>query len=219
MVGNLDPERARIVLEGIAKRFPAPIARGEHDQGADHEGGGEALQQAGYRILSDIAKHFTGNVEFKSAADVATFGRLVQQALELSFEWLTKGLEGRRAFDEQIGAAVTMVFGLESNPLKSGKSAEELGEFVLDWSAERSVSSVGSKLESAYRDLHLHQLGLLAGAQEAVDAVLRRRTVEAPQVAADARARGPIASILQLGSGRRHMNPPKRAYPTARSAR
>ena len=174
-VAGLLPEQARAVLKRVAARHggdaatpAAPVERTDDEQ----------LYLAGFQALRDLAGRFVGNTRFARAEDVGRFARLLQQTLEITFEWLARCMQGREAFAEQFGAEVTMVLQRGGNPLKNLEQPDAIARHLLDWAAARELVTARQQLEGVYRDLSEHQMGLLAGVKEAIRAVLERLAPE-----------------------------------------
>jgi len=49
-----------------------------------------------------------------------------------------------------------------------------MGRYLLDWRLARDPKAIRDSLDNAFKDLTMHQLGLLAGVQESLSAVLKR---------------------------------------------
>ncbi len=134
----------------------------------------EQLYRAGHQACSNLSTHFLGDANFESAEQVLRFAQQIEQALETTFEWVANCLKGRKEFENQFSADLTMVFSKEGNPLKTAGSPKELGRHLIDWRASRDLGKAKGLLESAFKDLTMHQLGLLAGVQDCIKAVLQR---------------------------------------------
>jgi predicted component of type VI protein secretion system len=157
--------------------------------------------EVGRRILTELAARFVPDQSLTAATDLERFGKLLQQTLEVSLDWIAKCLQGRQQFEDQFGAEVTLLFALAGNPIKSGGTPDQIGAYLLDWAEERDLGRVRADLEAAYRDLTAHQLGLIAGAQEAVRAVLERLSPASIERLAASKEKGWLQAILP-GSAR-----------------
>lgn len=105
------------------------------------------------------------------------FMTLLAQVCEATLEWLARGLEGRAVFGQEFGAEVTVVFQRSTNPLK-GMSREDLQRYLLDWTNSVAPDSRRHYLDGVLEDLHEHQVGVLAGVEEAITGVLNRLSPE-----------------------------------------
>ena len=149
-----------------------------------------SLREAAYDAMCRLSDE-RGNteVQFGDHGDVQRFGLLVDNALDLTLEWIVSCLSGRRAFEEKFGAKVTKFFGLESNPIKHALSAPQAGAYLLGWeNPERDPDEIKANLEDAFRDLTAHQLALVAGVQNALKAALEHLDPEKHEKAAREKA-------------------------------
>lgn len=207
-LASAGPEAARAVLAQLQARFHpgeagAPAGKGTMVRRRDAEiRRREELYQAGARVLREMSEHFVGEGAFESAEQVERFAKLLTQAMDLTLEWISRSLKGRKEFESQFSADLTMIFSQEKNPLKAAGGPPEMGRFLLDWRTPRSLTAVRDCLDGAFRDLTMHQLGLLAGVQEALGAVLRR--LDPKSVEAEARSAGGVFSSLEKRAWKRY---------------
>jgi len=188
------PENARAVLAQLRGRFHAGEARLVPGHTSEvrrkdaeiHQQ--ESAYQAAAKALSELSTRFLGDGKFETPEQMEFFGKLVGQALELTCEWISKSLKGRKEFEEQFSADLSMIFSKEKNPLKSGGGAAEMARYLLDWRSARPLQTVRGSLDGAFKDLTMHQLGLLAGVQESLSAVLKR--LDPKSVENDAKDKG-----------------------------
>jgi type VI secretion system FHA domain protein len=195
------PPNARAVLAQLRGRFQAGEARllsepttevRRKDVEIQQQ---ESLYQAGTKVLSELSARFVGEAKFETAEQMELFGKLVAQSLELTFEWISKSLKGRKEFEEQFSADLSMIFSKEKNPLKSGGGPADMGRYLLDWKAARPLAAVRDSLDGAFKDLTMHQLGLLAGLQESLGAVLKRLDPKSVENEAKEKGGGMFASV------------------------
>ena len=195
---NWSPEDARTILGQLRSRFDEAgtlprvgslsASFRKKDTAIQKQ---EALYRAGYKAMVEISKHFLGDAAFESAEEVERFGRLLEQALAATVRWLSKSLQGRKEFETQFGADMTLLMGREQNPLKSiSADAKEIGRFLLEWRGTRDLARSEAALEEAFKDLTLHQLGLLSGVQGCLRAVLERLDPKAIEKTAQEAAKG-----------------------------
>ena len=195
------PEASRAVLSQLQARFRPGEAALSRDPGTlrrqkDAElQRREELYQAGFKAFSEMSRHFVGEGQFETAAQVELFARLLGQALDVTVEWISRSLKGRKEFESQFSADLTMVFSHEKNPVKAAAGPQELAKFLVDWRSPRPPQGVKDCLESACKDLTMHQLGLLAGVQEALGAVLQRLDPKAVETEAREKGGGVFASL------------------------
>jgi type VI secretion system FHA domain protein len=180
MVSAVGPDNARSILMQLRSRFrPADgvvvperttaIRRKEVEVKVQ-----ETFSQAGLRVMSDLSAQFVGEGKFETAEQAELFGKQLANVLELTFDWISKSLRGRKEFEEQFSADLSMIFSKEKNPLKGGGGPGDMGRYLLDWRIPRDPKGIRDALDNAFKDLTMHQLGLLAGVQEALSAVLKR---------------------------------------------
>jgi type VI secretion system FHA domain protein len=180
MVASVGPDNARSILSQLRSRFrPAEgaviperttaIRRKEQEVQAQ-----ETLSQSGMRVLGDLSAQFVGEEKLETSEQAELFSRQLANVLELTFDWISKSLRGRKEFEEQFSADLSMIFSKEKNPLKGGGGPGDMGRYLLDWRIPRDPKGIRDSLDNAFKDLTMHQLGLLAGVQEALSAVLKR---------------------------------------------
>jgi hypothetical protein len=132
------------------------------------------LADAALGVLRGLSTRFLGDLELATTADLRTFGRLVAQSLDTMVKWLSTSLESRREFGRKLGNDVTLMLGKADNLLKDAADTAQIAQQLLDWRGAENEQRNLAALEEVFRDLTLHQMGLLAGAKECVREVLRR---------------------------------------------
>ncbi len=176
-------------------------------------GSAEELPQAALGALREVSARFVGDDRFESAEEIRRFGELVGQTLDLLLEWLSRSLKGRAEFETSLSADLTRILSLEGNPVKKSGGKEEMGRFLLDWRGQRPLPPIRKALDDTFKDLTLHQLGLLAGLQEVVHAVLRRLAPQVVEGEAMERAGGGLARLfLKTSLAKRAWERYKRNY-------
>ena len=166
-----------------AEAAPAPAA-------APGELGGKQLQE--------LAAHFLGDVKFETPEQVEKFCKLVEQSVEVTLEWVSNCLKGRKEFESQFNADLTLVFAKGGNPIKSAGSPKEIGRWLLDFRSKRDLEQTKMQLDNAFKDLTMHQLGLLAGVQECLKALLGKLEPKVIEQEALAQARGFSGMMAKL---------------------
>jgi len=134
----------------------------------------EGGAQAAIRMLNDLSVQFVGEEKIETPEQAELFVKMIASVLELTFDWISKSLRGRREFEDQFSADLSMIFSKEKNPLKGGGGPADMGRYLLDWRLARDPKAIRDSLDNAFKDLTMHQLGLLAGVQESLSAVLKR---------------------------------------------
>jgi type VI secretion system FHA domain protein len=199
---GLSPEQARGVVAEVRARFdsdegaggtavrPRPEAAPVMASAGSMEIGGKALQE--------LAAHFLGDVKFETPEQVEKFCKLVEQSVDVTLEWVSNCLKGRREFENQFNADLTLVFAKGGNPIKSAGSPKDIGRWLLDFRSKRDLEQTKTQLDSAFKDLTMHQLGLLAGVQECLKALLGRMEPKVIEQEALAQARGFSGMMAKL---------------------
>lgn len=127
------------------------------------------LQQATFRMMSDISKHFLGEANFATLEEVERFGVLMKLSLEIAMEWMGRALRGREEFKDQFSAPLTELYARSLNPVKAkGQDISQIANYLLDWREERDAEEIRLSLQHAFQDMARHQMGLLAGVQQFV---------------------------------------------------
>lgn len=180
MVNSVGPDNARSILTQLRSRFRSSegtvvperttaIRRKEVEDKVE-----DTFSQVGLRVMSELSAQFVGEGKFETADQAELFGKQLANVLELTFDWISKSLRGRKEFEEQFSADLSMIFSKEKNPLKGGGGPGDMGRYLLDWRIPRDPKGIRDALDNAFKDLTMHQLGLLAGVQESLSAVLKR---------------------------------------------
>jgi type VI secretion system FHA domain protein len=180
MVSAVGPDNARSILMQLRSRFRSAegaivperttaIRRKEVEVKEQ-----ESFSGIGMKVMSDLSSQFVGEGKIETAEQAELFGKLMANVLELTFDWISKSLRGRKEFEEQFSADLSMIFSKEKNPLKGGGGPGDMGRYLLDWRLARDPKAIRDALDNAFKDLTMHQLGLLAGVQESLSAVLKR---------------------------------------------
>lgn len=198
-LGGLSPDQAKGVLAEVKARFAsedggAPAARRPEGTPAAPA----AAAETGGKPLQELAAHFLGDVKFESPQQVEKFCKLMEMAVDLTLEWVSNSLKGRREFENQFNADLTLVFAKGGNPIKSAGSPKDIGRWLLDFRSKRDLEQSRTQLENAFKDLSMHQLGLLAGVQECLKALLGRMEPKVIEQEALAQAKGFSGMMAKL---------------------
>lgn len=177
-MGTVEIEVAAVILDGntrdrvgaIHKREDTSRRRGSEVVSA----GGDAREAAALRALQSVSKHFTGGDEFTGPEQVTLFGELIRISLDNLLEGLFQTLSARKEFEGEFDASVTMAFQRDANPIKMMQELERFKRYPLDWKEGRSPHDVKDSLERAIHDVSQHQMGLLAGMQQVLEAIIKR---------------------------------------------
>ena len=194
VISSAGPENARSILTQLRSRFRSAesgvlpdhtTAIRRKDAEVKQQ---ETSNQAGLRVLNALSAQFVGEGVIETAEQAELFGRMLASVLELTFDWISKSLRGRHEFEDQFSADLSMIFSKEKNPLKGGGGPADMGRYLLDWRLARDPKAIRDALDNAFKDLTMHQLGLLAGVQESLSAVLKR--LDPKMVEQEAREKG-----------------------------
>ncbi len=208
---QVGPENARALLTQVRSRFQSgadsagpPDASTMMRRRDDEIRRQEDLYRAGLGAVNSLSARLLGDAKFDTVEQVDRFAKLLDQTLDVTFRWLANCLKGRQEFEEQFSADLTMVFALKGNPIKTGGTAEEIGRYLLDWRSPRDAGTVRDSLEGAFKDLTMHQLGLLAGVQDCIKEILRRMDPKVVEHELHAKAGGGLSGLmLKLSLARR----------------
>ncbi|MBI4565368.1 MAG: type VI secretion system-associated FHA domain protein TagH [Planctomycetes bacterium] len=197
-LASADPETVQATLTWVQERFKGMEQAPSQD--AEQAKKKEALVQAGLEAIRGLSTRFVGETAFERPEDVEKLCRLIEQVLQVTFEWVSSCLKGRREFENQFDADLTLVFAKGGNPIKSAGSPADIGKYLLDWKNPRDPAVSKEALDSAFRDLTMHQLGLLAGVQECVRMLLQKLDpkVLEDQVVAESEGLGKLAAKLAV---------------------
>ncbi|GEM_PF-1461624 len=168
------PENGRAVLTLVRSRFQSGVAPEEGAAQNQEIKRQEDLYRSGYQAISGLSSQILGEGNFQNAEQVAKFARQLGQILEVTMEWVANMLKGRREFENQFQADLTMVFSKEGNPLKSATGKAEMARHLLDWRSSRDPAQQKALLDGAFKDIAMHQLGLVAGAQACLKKLLEK---------------------------------------------
>lgn len=191
-LAGLSPEQARGVVAELRSRLDAE----ESGPSAKRKPEAPPVEMGG--PLQELAAHFLGDVKFESPDQVQKFCKLVEQSVDVTLEWVSNCLKGRREFENQFNADLTLVFAKGGNPIKSAGSPKEIGRWLLDFRSKRDLEQSRTQLENAFKDLTMHQLGLLAGVQECLKALLGKLEPKVIEQEALAQARGFSGMMAKL---------------------
>ncbi len=167
---SVQSEEGRAVLGLLQNRFSSSNQSEETGSISNQE----KLYQAGYTWMKQISTQFLGADSFETADQVERFSKQIMQTIESTLTWVSRSLKGRSEFENEFSADLTMVFSKEGNPLKTASGPSELGKYLLDWQSSRDLETSRDLLENAFKDLTMHQLGLVAGVQDCLKALLQQ---------------------------------------------
>jgi type VI secretion system FHA domain protein len=164
----------------------------------------EGPAESALRVLNDLSTQFVGEEKLETPEQAELFVKMVASVLELTFDWISKSLRGRREFEDQFSADLSMIFSKEKNPLKGGGGPADMGRYLLDWRLARDPKAIRDSLDNAFKDLTMHQLGLLAGVQESLSAVLKRLDPKSVEQEAKEKGGGGFLASMEKRAWKRY---------------
>jgi type VI secretion system protein ImpI len=100
--------------------------------------------------------------------------RRIQQVLHVVCAGLADAVKGRREFQREFEVEATRILDWAPNPIKHAETAGEIASLLLDPRSQGlPEDQAKAYLQEVFRDLTLHQLGLMAGFRECVRALLK----------------------------------------------
>lgn len=175
-MGSVELEIANVILDDNTKDKVRAIRKGSNTSGrqAPTSAPSDPREAAALRAMQNVSKHFLGNDQFSSPEQVTLFGELMRVSLDILLEGLFQTLSARKEFEGEFDANVTMAFQRDSNPIKMMQELERFKNFPLNWQERTDVHEVKDSLERAFKDVNQHQMGLLAGMQQVLEAIIKR---------------------------------------------
>ncbi|MBZ0134859.1 MAG: FHA domain-containing protein [Planctomycetes bacterium] len=179
-MGTVEVEVANVILDDNTKDKVRAIRKGSNTSGrrAAPVGASDPREAAALRAMQSISNHFFGKDpaagQFTSPEQITLFGELIRVSLDILLEGLFQTLSARKEFEGEFDASVTMAFQRDSNPIKMMQELERFKTFPLNWQENRDVLEVKDSLERAIKDVNQHQMGLLAGMQQVLEAIIKR---------------------------------------------
>ena len=131
--------------------------------------------EAAYRGLFAIAQKYCLKLPSPMSADfIGQFSRRIDQVLQITFGNLVESLRGRRQFARELEVEATRILNWAPNQIKLAENEQQVGAYLFDaLSNPQEAEAVLADLERVFRDLALHQIGLIKGFEESLRAVLR----------------------------------------------
>ena len=175
-MGSVELDIQNVLLDDQTKDKVRAIRKGSNTSGrqAPSVVTSDPKEGAALRALQSVSKHFLGNDQFATPEQVTLFGELLRVSLDILLEGLFQTLSARKEFEGEFDASVTMAFQRDSNPIKMMQELERFKTFPLNWQENRDVHEVKDSLERAIKDVSQHQMGLLAGMQQVLEAIIKR---------------------------------------------
>lgn len=128
--------------------------------------------------------------------------RIMLQAAELvtaSMDGMLQALRNRADSKNELRLPVTTMTLASNNPLKFSPTSKAALNYLLASSHEGFLSP-SQAIQNGFEDLHSHNMGLLAGARAAVQAILARISPEAVEAKLDAAGTVRFSRVRRLWS-------------------
>lgn len=132
------------------------------------------LEAAALQALKGLSRFFNGNEEFKDPMQVKLFVEMIRVSLDAMLEGLFRILAARKDFEGEFDASVTMAFQRQGNPLKQANDMSAFKKYPLDWTSGATPLEIHDALQRAVNDISQHQVGLLAGMQDVLGAIVKK---------------------------------------------
>jgi len=132
------------------------------------------LDAAALQALKGLSRAFTGTDEFKDPMQVKLFAEMIRVSLDAILEGLFRILAARKDFEGEFDASVTMAFQRQGNPLKQANDMGAFKKYPLDWTSGTTPLEIHDALQRAVNDISQHQVGLLAGMQGVLQAIVKK---------------------------------------------
>ena len=130
---------------------------------------GEAL-----KALKAMSKHYVGDTEFTDPAQIRMFTEKIRVTLDALLEGLFRILAARKQFEGEFDAHVTMAFQRQGNPLKEAADLGAFKRYPVDWQSKTTPLEIHDSLQRAVSDISQHQVGILAGMQDVLNAIIKK---------------------------------------------
>lgn len=134
----------------------------------------DPIAAAALRAMEAVSDHFLGESEFENEQQVVLFGEMIRMALDQLLEGLFQMLNGRREFEQEFDAFVSMVMQRDGNPIKNKQELDEFKRYPLDWRTTPELTAVKDAIGRAVRDVGQHQTGMMAGMQQVLDSIIEK---------------------------------------------
>lgn len=135
----------------------------------------QTAEEAAYRGLLAIAQKYCLRLPAPMSAEfIGQFAQRIDQILQITFSNLLESLRGRRQFARELEVEATRILNWAPNQIKQAENEQQVGAFLLDaLSNPQETEAVMADLQRVFRDLALHQIGVIKGFEESLRAILR----------------------------------------------
>lgn len=167
--------RKSVGTSGRVAAVPPELAAAAAVEGAPQPAAaGNPLEAAALQALKGLSRAFTGHEDFKDPMQVKLFVEMVRVSLDAMLEGLFRILAARKDFEGEFDASVTMAFQRQGNPLKQANDLGAFKKYPLDWTSGATPLEIHDALQRAVNDISQHQVGLLAGMQDVLGAIVKK---------------------------------------------
>jgi type VI secretion system FHA domain protein len=164
------------VRAGLGARLGRPINDSPSESApAQPIGTSRPAAEAAYRGLLAIAQKYCRNLSGDLSAEFTDrFARRIDRVLEVTFGNLVESLRGRRRFAREFDVEASRILKWAPNQIKDAENEQQVGAYLFDAvSNHLEEEAVMADLERVFRDLALHQMGLMKGFEQSLRAVLK----------------------------------------------
>jgi len=179
-VRALDARRGEQVLKDIKSSFSSVGAESHRPACVSTSGPSQpALEidaaNAAYQGCLAIATRYCKDLGLAVSPDfVNMIMQRIDSVLLVTITGLTEAIRGRKQIAREFDVEVTRILSWAPNQIKLAEGEQEIGRYLLD-PREEGVGreKAVADLEQVFRDLALHQIGLVAGFQECLRGILK----------------------------------------------
>lgn len=163
------------IRAGLCLRFGRPVTAPPPDAAPQPVHAQTSAGQAAYEGILAMARKYCKRQPSPMSADFITqFARRIDQILQVTFCNLVESLRGRRQFARELDVEATRILNWAPNQIKQAENEQQVGAYLFDaMTNPREAEAVMADLERVFRDLALHQIGMIKGFEESLGAVLR----------------------------------------------
>ena len=185
-VRDLDHKQAISLLDQIERDFPvsepnqakqgevsrlAPAARPDRTASDPHRAGETAYEEC----VALARKYCRDTDDSLSPESIRVFMQRVDQVLSITISSLADAVKGRRQFGREFEVEPTRMLAWTPNRIKLAEGKQQIGEYLLDpRGGDSDLKAMASDLEAVFRDLALHQAGMVAGFRECLRGLLQQ---------------------------------------------
>ncbi|MBX3461314.1 MAG: FHA domain-containing protein [Planctomycetes bacterium] len=197
-MGTVEMEVVRVLLDERGEDKDAAIRKNATSARYAATGASDPREKAALETLQAVSKHFVGDGDFSTPEQIKLFGEMLRLSLDVLLEGLFNALSQRKQFEGEFDASVTMAFQREANPMKEKHELAQFKKFPVDWKLQPPLHEVKDNLERATRDIAQHQMGLLAGMQQVLEAIVKRLD----PIAIEQQAKSKAGLLAKLSPGK-----------------